>query len=398
MQKKWIFICCSLLCIGAYRWGDMKWEYAKQKAMEFLYTEVSELMAPYLYTQGKKTNVLVYADVEHFFLPVLSEFRVVKQEIEIEDEGTVGQDIPQNIPLENEIIVEIEQEEMEEMVGNSTEIKQEDVSITVSGGIAALEKKVNINRLKLQEFDYLRQNFYQIDNTTTVGKDLLNADLLLGKNMTLKENVDGPQILIYHTHSQEAYKDSVSGDPATSIVGVGDYLETLLEEKYGIQVLHHKGVYDQPRDSAYSAALPNIEKVLQENPTIEVVIDLHRDGVAENRHLVTEIDGKPTAKIMFFNGLSKTTAQGELSYLPNPYREDNLALSFQMQLVAEEYYPGLARKIYLKGYRYNLHLKPKSMLVEVGAQTNTFEEAKNAMEPLSNILAMVLLEKNSTNN
>lgn len=376
----------------------MKWEYAKQKAMEFLYTEVSELMAPYLYTQGKKTNVLVYADVEHFFLPVLSEFRVVKQEIEIEDEGTVGQDIPQNIPLENEIIVEIEQEEMEEMVGNSTEIKQEDVSITVSGGIAALEKKVNINRLKLQEFDYLRQNFYQIDNTTTVGKDLLNADLLLGKNMTLKENVDGPQILIYHTHSQEAYKDSVSGDPATSIVGVGDYLETLLEEKYGIQVLHHKGVYDQPRDSAYSAALPNIEKVLQENPTIEVVIDLHRDGVAENRHLVTEIDGKPTAKIMFFNGLSKTTAQGELSYLPNPYREDNLALSFQMQLVAEEYYPGLARKIYLKGYRYNLHLKPKSMLVEVGAQTNTFEEAKNAMEPLSNILAMVLLEKNSTNN
>lgn len=398
MQKKWIFICCSLLCIGAYRWGDMKWEYAKQKAMEFLYMEVSELMAPYLYTQGKKTNVLVYADVEHFFLPVLSEFRVVKQEIEIEDEETVGQDIPQNIPLENEIIVETEQEEMEEMVENSTEIKQEDVSITVSGGIAALEKKVNINRLKLQEFDYLRQNFYQIDNTTTVGKDLLNADLLLGKNMTLKENVDGPQILIYHTHSQEAYKDSVSGDPATSIVGVGDYLETLLEEKYGIQVLHHKGVYDQPRDSAYSAALPNIEKVLQENPTIEVVIDLHRDGVAENRHLVTEIDGKPTAKIMFFNGLSKTTAQGELSYLPNPYREDNLALSFQMQLVAEEYYPGLARKIYLKGYRYNLHLKPKSMLVEVGAQTNTFEEAKNAMEPLSNILAMVLLENNSTNN
>ena len=395
MQKKWIFICCSLLCIGAYRWGDMKWEYAKQKAMEFLYMEVSELMAPYLYTQGKKTNVLVYADVEHFFLPVLSEFRVVKQEIEIEDEETVGQDIPQNIPLENEIIVETEQEEM---VENSTEIKQEDVSITVSGGIAALEKKVNINRLKLQEFDYLRQNFYQIDNTTTVGKDLLNADLLLGKNMTLKENVDGPQILIYHTHSQEAYKDSVSGDPATSIVGVGDYLETLLEEKYGIQVLHHKGVYDQPRDSAYSAALPNIEKVLQENPTIEVVIDLHRDGVAENRHLVTEIDGKPTAKIMFFNGLSKTTAQGELSYLPNPYREDNLALSFQMQLVAEEYYPGLARKIYLKGYRYNLHLKPKSMLVEVGAQTNTFEEAKNAMEPLSNILAMVLLENNSTNN
>ena len=69
-----------------------------------------------------------------------------------------------------------------------------------------------------------------------------------------------------------------------------------------------------------------------------------------------------------------------------------------MQLVAEEYYPGLMRKIYLKGYRYNLHLKPKSMLVEVGAQTNTFEEAKNAMEPLANILGKVFFENDSTNN
>ena len=151
------------------------------------------------------------------------------------------------------------------------------------------------------------------------------------------------------------------------------------------------------RDNAYSVALPDIERVLQENPSIEVVIDLHRDGVAENRHLVTEVNGKQTAKLMFFNGLSNTTSQGELTYLPNPYIPDNLALSFQLQLTAEEYYPGLMRKIYLKGYRYNLHLKPKSVLVEVGAQTNTLEEAKNAMEPLANILAFVLSENDSTN-
>ena len=230
-----------------------------------------------------------------------------------------------------------------------------------------------------------------MDNTTTVDSELLDVKQLLGKDMTLKKNVEGPQILIYHTHSQEGYKDSIPGDAATSVVGVGDYLETLLEQNYGIEVLHHKGVYDLPsRDNAYSSALPNIEKVLQENPTIEVVIDLHRDGIAEDRHLVTEVNGKPTAKIMFFNGLSKTTSQGDLTYLPNPYIADNLALSFQMQLTAAEYYPGLTRKIYLKGYRYNLHLCPKSILVEVGAQTNTFEEAKNAMEPLADILGKVL--------
>lgn len=390
-------ICCSLICAGAYRWGDIKWENAKIAAMEYLYTEVSQLMVPYIHTYEAKIQTLVYADVEHFFIPMLPEKVIVKQ-VEI------GQDILEESQTESDVQVEIQQEDIQQ-VDTQQEVKQEEVqkeedSVIVSGEnttIEMLEKKVTINRLKLQEFDYLRQNFYQVDNTTTVGSDLLDVTQLLEKNMTIKEHVDGPQILIYHTHSQEAYKDSTPGDAAMSVVGVGDYLELLLEETYGIEVLHHKGVYDQPRDSAYSAALPNIEKVLQENPTIEVVIDLHRDGVAENRHLVTEVDGKKTAKLMFFNGLCKTTAQGELTYLPNPYITDNLALSFQLQLAAEEYYPGLMRKIYLKGYRYNLHLKPKSILVEVGAQTNTFEEAKNAMEPLANILAMVLLENNSTN-
>jgi len=120
------------------------------------------------------------------------------------------------------------------------------------------------------------------------------------------------------------------------------------------------------------------------------VIDLHRDGVPETTRLVTEIDGKSTAKLMFFNGLSKTTSQGELAYLANSNLASNLAFSFQMQLAAKEYYPGLTRPIYLKGYRYNMHLCPKSMLIEVGAQTNTFEEAKNSMEPLTDILAKVL--------
>ena len=374
-----------MVCIGAYRWGDVKWENAKRTAMEYMYTEISLLMAPYLHRYEMKINELAYADLEHFFIPVMSEVPVAKKE-------EVGQDENHDEEAETEETVEMLPEETLE-----TEEVEEEVSSIVSAESPALEKKVSINRLKLQEFDYLRQNFYQVDNTTTVGSDLLDATQLLGKDMTIKESPEGPQILIYHTHSQEAYKDSVPGDPATSVVGVGDHLEKILEEKYGIQVLHHKGVYDIPRDSAYSTALPNIEKVLAENPTIEVVIDLHRDGVAEDRHLVTEIDGKQMAKLMFFNGLCKTTAQGDLTYLPNAYITDNLALSFQMQLVAEEYYPGLMRKIYLKGYRYNLHLKPKSMLVEVGAQTNTFEEAINSMEPLANILAMVLLENDSTN-
>ena len=105
---------------------------------------------------------------------------------------------------------------------------------------------------------------------------------------------------------------------------------------------------------------------------------------------MTEINGKETAQLLFYNGLSHTINSGDLSYLPNPYIQDNLAFSFQLQLMANEYYPGLARRIYLKGYRYNMHLCPKSLLVEVGAQTNTKEEAYNAMEPLADILDKVL--------
>lgn len=94
---------------------------------------------------------------------------------------------------------------------------------------------------------------------------------------------------------------------------------------------------------------------------------------------------------MFFNGLSRTKANGDISYLPNPYIQDNLSFSLQMQLAAESMYPGLARKIYLKGYRYSLHMMPKSLLIEAGAQTNTVEEMKNAMELLADVLAKVLV-------
>ena len=150
----------------------------------------------------------------------------------------------------------------------------------------------------------------------------------------------------------------------------------------------------ETRDDAYSKAGPAIEQILKENPSIEIVIDLHRDGVAEGTHLLTEVQGKQMASIMFFNGLSRTTSNGDISYLPNPYIQDNLAFSLQMQIAAQEYYPGFSRKIYLKGYRYNLHLCPKSLLVEVGAQTNTVQEVMNAMEPLADIIAKVVSPKN----
>ena len=251
-------------------------------------------------------------------------------------------------------------------------------------------KVVTFAREKLDDFDYLIQNFYQVDNTTTIGSAQLNADALLGKDVRLSHDASTPQILIYHTHSQEGYADSVPGDASMTVVGVGDYLTELLTQKYGFSVIHHTGQYDVgDRDHAYAKAGPALEQILAENQSIEVVIDLHRDGVGDNTRLVTEQNGVQMAQVMFFNGLSRTTKTGDIEYLYNPYIADNLAVSFQMQLKAAEYYPGFTRRIYLKGYRYNMHYCPKTLLIEVGAQTNTLEEAKNAMVPLADLLNKV---------
>ena len=252
-------------------------------------------------------------------------------------------------------------------------------------------QQVQIDRTQLADYETLVRNFYAIDANTMAGSDQLSVEKLLGMDMTLPQEGDGPQILIYHTHSQEAFADSVPGDVNTGIVGVGECLTKILTEQYGYRVLHNTGQYDvETRDNAYSRALPAVEQILAENPSIQVIIDLHRDEVAEETKLVTDIQGRPTARVMFFNGLSRTRKTGDIDYLANENQEANLAFSFQMQLKAAEYYPGLTRRIYLKGYRYNMHLRPRTLLVELGAQNNTVEEAINACDPLAHILDMVL--------
>lgn len=251
-------------------------------------------------------------------------------------------------------------------------------------------QQAQIDREALKDYETLLKQFYTVDSNTTVGSSQLDIEKLLGKEMRIDKESPGPQILIYHTHSRETFADSVPGDPSTSIVGVGEYLTELLTNTYGYEVLHHTAEYDTVRNEAYSKALPEIEKLLKENPSIQVVIDLHRDEMAEETRLVMDLDGRPTARFMFFNGLSRTKKTGNIAYLYNENLQDNLAFSFQMQLKAAEYYPGLTRKIYLKGYRYNMHLRDKYLLVELGAQNNTVEEAMNACDPLAHILDMVL--------
>lgn len=246
---------------------------------------------------------------------------------------------------------------------------------------------------QLYNRSFLRKYFIQVDSTTTITDQELNGIELFGKDLTLN-NSKSPQILIFHTHGSESYADSESGKQSDTVVGVGEQLKKELE-KQGFSVYHDKTSYDikngqLDRSKAYYYAAQGIEALLKKYPQIQVVIDLHRDGVASGTRLVTKVDGKKTAQIMFFNGMSRTATNGEISYLKNPNKLWNLAFSMQLQKKAYEKYPGFTRKVYVKGYRYNLHYRKRSLLVEVGAQTNTVEEAYNAMKPLANLLSSVL--------
>lgn len=364
---------------------------------------IVKTLSPNLMYSFEDASAQEYSKLERIFLKQypLWEYsmEVCEYETAVENEGAYelilkGEANDENFVDENGnvvIVAETAKEEEKKNAKKEDEVKKE----TTLQKKETAEKKQEINMELLKNEDYIKNTYYTIDSTTYAEAGELSADRLLGKDMKLKGDNTAPQILIYHTHSQEAFADSVSGDVSTTIVGVGEYLAKLLRENYGFNVMHNTTTYDLidgklDRNKAYSMAETDIQRILAENPSIEVLLDIHRDAMDEQTHLVTDINGKPTARFMFFNGMSRTKKLGNIDYLQNPNREENMSFAFQMQLKAEEYYPGVTRRIYLKGYRYNLHLLPKTLLIEVGAQNNTLQEEKNAMEPLAHMLSIVL--------
>ncbi|MBR6626951.1 MAG: stage II sporulation protein P [Lachnospiraceae bacterium] len=281
--------------------------------------------------------------------------------------------------------------ELQELHGDGSETEYVAQGIGTQGsGFIPRTIQNHLDMASYGSYDALVKNFYTIDGGTMAGSDLLNTEKLTSYNCTMQKS-DAPQILIYHTHSREAFVDSVPGDESTTIVGMGALLADKLCNEYGYHVVHCKEAFDADgRNDAYTNALPLVSRILEKYPSIEMVIDLHRDEMPEGTRLVTEVDGIPMARFMLFNGISRTRQTGKISYLENPNLDANLSFSFQVQRKAMEYYPGLTRKIYLKGYRYNMHLKEKYLLIELGAQNNTVAEVQNTCGPIAHILDMVL--------
>lgn len=261
--------------------------------------------------------------------------------------------------------------------------------------------KQQINLDQLSDPQYLLNKIYTGDrNILTIDEELFEEwdfKELAQREFRIDESVEGPKVLVFHTHAKELFADEETGD--LGVVAVGNALEEILEEEYGIETLHvtdhfYENDTTTSTDGCYERMEAVIQTVLDQNPSIQICIDLHRDGIEGDAKVTGDLNGEEAAKIMFVNGMTRQKNQaGEnvpMKSLVNPYLEDNLAFSLQMQIEGMKYYPQLMRKIYLKGYRYSLNMKPMSLLIEIGAQNETSEEAIRTAEPIAHLLAKVL--------
>ena len=198
-----------------------------------------------------------------------------------------------------------------------------------------------------------------------------------------------PTVLILHTHATECYtrlpgenyeetSDYRTPDPQYNMISVGEVLADTLEAG-GIRVLHDATLHDEVSyDGAYTAARETVRKYLEEYPSIQLVLDLHRDAVdGSNGQLNTSatVDGQPAAQLMLVAG-------SDGSGYSHPNWQENLALALKLQVVLERENPGLCRHLALRNSRYNQDLSPGMLLVEVGAAGDTRQEAVTAVQAL----------------
>ncbi len=217
-------------------------------------------------------------------------------------------------------------------------------------------------------------------------------------SLNLKRGSTAPQVLIVHTHTTECYMAYDNGtytaadptrtnDPAKNMTAVGARVADRLKAA-GVAVLHDTAIHDQPYSTAYSHSKAAVERYLKEYPSIRVVLDLHRDAIYQDdtTHVkpTVTVGGKKAAQMMIIVGMKNTTA------VPNKHTADNLAFGARLQQALHQTYAGLVRPMLLADARYNQQLSSGALLIEVGSDANTLEEACYSGELLGEVLADVL--------
>lgn len=216
-----------------------------------------------------------------------------------------------------------------------------------------------------------------------------DADLLVSQPLAYSIENGSPQVLIVHTHTTESYyEQDRSVDDSKNMTVIGKVIADKLTAG-GIEVIHDTTVHDYPSyNGAYTRAAATTKARLAENPGIKIVLDVHRDAVASDDgsklKLVADINGEKAAQVMFVVG---TDAQ-----LTHDCWQENFKLALKLQRKANELYPNLMRPINLREQRFNQQLSTGSIIIEVGTNGNTFDEAKKGAELIGDVIAKVLSE------
>ncbi|OOB79589.1 MAG: hypothetical protein BEN18_03785 [Epulopiscium sp. Nuni2H_MBin001] len=254
----------------------------------------------------------------------------------------------------------------------------------------------NVDLSRFDDPEYLVSNFFVADAQLALDAALISQwdfEEFISRELTIDTSIEGPHVLIFHTHNTEVYIDEDWRDYENGgVIAIGNALADELERRFGLEVLHITDGYKIDSRNEYDVVDTIMPQIIADNPSLQLSIDLHSDGL-DGIHLAGEVNGESSAKLMFVNGITQMrNGNGDLVYmqhLVNDNLEDNLALSMQAQIVGLTYYPDIMRRIYLKPYRYSTHMLPNSLLVEVGANTNTFAEALVAVQPLADIIGKV---------
>ena len=230
-------------------------------------------------------------------------------------------------------------------------------------------------------------NFY-IKNKT--GKNI-DFEKYLSRSPKINVRKKSPVVLIYHTHTTESYmgssSDSRTQNKTKNIVSIGDEICKKLKE-HGIKCIHDDTVHDYPNyNGAYTRSAKTLRECIKKNPGLQLIIDLHRDSMGDNKSgkikpVFTTKNNKKSAQIMFVSGC------GIDKSLNFPNWEKNLSLSLNLQNVCEKCFPGLTREFLIKNSRYNQNISPGSVLIEIGSDANSLDEAKEAARMLGESLAI----------
>ena len=224
-----------------------------------------------------------------------------------------------------------------------------------------------------------------------------NADLLAESKIMpeLPLRTDGtPMVLIYHTHTTESYVAEKTGryddsfnfrttEPDKNMVSVGDAIAEQLAAA-GIGVVHAREIHDFPVwTGSYSNSAETIRSVLEQYPEICIALDIHRDAISDGKTViapVAEVNGKQSAQIMIISGCDDGT-------MGMPDYRKNFHFASRLQETAETMFPGFTRPILFDYRKYNQDLTAGSLLIEVGSQGNTLEEARYAGELVGQALS-----------